>query len=268
MSFFEDVGKFFTKEIPKFVTETVPSIFEKDTYAPDLKPLRASVERLKGEVQQIRDRFFEEHANLNASEAEYRNLTEQYATLGQEFDASQYTVSPSLVRELNDTQKTFRDIAKVSRTVSTVVTLGLAELIYVHADIEEERRALTRQKTILTGTKKRFTAGVETIIRARQAFEAEIARVKSEMTAKGIEIGPSAVSEATAAEARLAARKEMAARLLGLQTDLATIKDLTGFSDDALAEIVPQPPEADDGSEDAEALMTEDEKMLLSEAEG
>lgn len=268
MSFLNDVGNFFTKEIPKFVTKTVPSVFEKDTYAPDLKPLRTSVERLKGEVQQTRDRFFAEQASLDQSEEQYRNLTERYANNAQAFDASQYTVSPSLIRELNDTQKTFRDIAKVSRTVSTVATLGLAELIYVHADIDEERRTLTRQKAILTGTKKRFATGVKKIINARKAFEAEIAKVKAELTAKGIEIGPSAASEATAAEARLAVRRVMAARLLGSGTDPATITELTGFSEDQLAEITPLPPEADDASEDASDLMTEDEKNLLIEAKG
>lgn len=264
MSFFKDIENFFTKEIPKFVTKTVPSVFEKETYAPDLKPMRASVERLKTEVQRARDEFYVEQANLNQAEARYLELSERYDTIVGA--VSRHAVSPSLVRELNDTEKTLRDIAKVSRTVTSVATLGLAELAFIHADIAEERRKLTRQQTVLSGTKKRFVAGIRNLVKARKAFETEINKVEAELAAKGIDAGPSAVSEATAADARLAARRKMAGRLLGLETDLATIKDLTGFSEAELASIAPVPPEAEDGSEEPDA-MTDDEKSLLREAQ-
>jgi len=189
MSFIKDVGNFFTKEIPKFVTKTVPSVFEPETYAPDLVPLRKTVDALKADVTRARERFY----------------TEKSATMA-----------------------TARDIAKVSRTLSGVVTLGLAELIYVHADIEEERRTLNRQRAILTGTRKRFDKGIAELVAARKLILSQVQLIEKELADAGIEVGPSAASELTATQAEDIARREMAARLLGLGTDADTIMSLTG----------------------------------------
>jgi len=186
MSFIKDVGNFFTKEIPKFVTKTVPSVFEPETYAPDLVPLRKTVDALKADVTRARERFYTE-------------------------------------------KSTARDIAKVSRTLSGVVTLGLAELIYVHADIEEERRTLNRQRAILTGTRKRFDKGIAELVAARKLILSQVQLIEKELADAGIEVGPSAASELTATQAEDIARREMAARLLGLGTDADTIMSLTGW---------------------------------------
>lgn len=268
MSFFKDVGNFFSKEIPKFVTETVPSVFEKETYAPDLVPLRKKFARAKTGVELARNRFFEEQAKLAKAQSRFDNLTEQFAGNGPTVDTSQFTVSPSLVKELNETQKTFRDITQAYRTVTNVVSLGLTELIYVHADIDEERRTLNRQIKVLHGTRARFDGGTNQLVQAREALEAETAKAVKALQSAGIEPGASAVSELTATEAQVAAKREMAARLLGLKTDLGAITDLTGFSSAELEAIEPILPEEETSPEELDRLMTEDEKAVLKEANG
>ncbi|MEM1235386.1 MAG: hypothetical protein AAGI10_00350 [Pseudomonadota bacterium] len=268
MSFFKDVGNFFSKEIPKFVTETVPSVFEKETYAPDLVEGRKEVERLKKAVEASRDRFFEEQAQLAKAQSRFENLTEQFANAGLSVDTSRFTVSPSLIKELSESQRTVRDIMQAYRTVTNVMSLGLTELIYIHADIKEERETLKRQIKILKGTRSRFDQGTDQLIRVRKAIEAETVRAVEALKAAGIEDSVSAVSELTAAEAQVAARQQMAARLLGIGTEISAITDLIGFSETELAAIHPILPEEETSPEAIDRLMTEEEKAILQEANG
>lgn len=263
MGFFDDVGNFFSKEIPKFFTKTIPSAFEKETYAPDLVPLRKRVADLKTSVANKREQFYAEQAALTAANARYVQLSDDFETTGgtvAEFDLEK---TDRLTRELDGTEKTLRDIAQVSRTVTNVVTLGLAELAYVHADIEEERRTLSRQVIILTGTSKRFDNAIAQVVSAREAVEAQITWVEEQMASAGIEAGPSAASELTAAEAEQTARREMAARLLGLGTDMETITGLTGLTEAEVNAVEPHAPEPEAG--DADALLTDEEKQVLAE---
>jgi hypothetical protein len=265
MSVFNDIGNFFTKEIPKFFTQTIPSAFEPETYAPDLIPLRKSVADLKVSVEKDRERFYKEQAALTAAVSRYRQLTDDFETnvgVTPEFDIDR---TDRLTREIDEGEKTARDIAQASRTLTNIVSLGLAELGHVHADIAEERRVLNRQKTILTGTSRRFKNAIATLVSARLAVEAQITAVEQLMSGAGIEAGPSAASELTAAEAEQSARRDMAARLLGLGVDTDTITGLTGLTEAEIASIEAASPDRDDDPGDASALLTEEEQQLLSE---
>lgn len=265
MSFIKDVGNFFTKEIPKFVTKTVPSVFEPETYAPDLVPLRKTVDALKADVTRARERFYTEKSATMAAHTRYLRLSEDFKATGKSFTQFNFYDVRSLIRRVSATEKTARDIAKVSRTLSGVVTLGLAELIYVHADIEEERRTLNRQRAILTGTRKRFDKGIAELVAARKLILSQVQLIEKELADAGIEVGPSAASELTATQAEDIARREMAARLLGLGTDADTIMSLTGLSQDQIDAI---PPVDDEEDDDAAVMITKEEQHLLSELRG
>jgi len=265
MGVFKDVGNFFTKEIPKFFTQTIPSAFEPETYAPDLVPLRKSVAELKVSVEKDRERYYKEQAALKDAVAHYRQLTDDFETHAASVPEFDIDRTDRLTREIDEGEKTARDIAQASRTLTTVVSLGLAELGYVHADIAEERRVLNRQKTILTGTSRRFKNAIIALVSARVAVEAEITSVEQQMSNAGIETGPSAASELTAAEAEQSARRDMAARLLGLGVDTDTITGLTGLTEADIASIKAASPDPDEDPADVGALLTEEEQQLLSE---
>jgi hypothetical protein len=276
MGVFDDIGVFFsktvpnvvTKEIPKFFTQTIPSAFEKETYAPDLPPLRTEVANLEKSVERAREAFFSEQAALTTANNHYIELSEDFdnhvpsdlaeQTRARLIDAGQ------IATEMSNAEKTLRDVYKVTRTITTVATLGLAELGYLHADIKEERKALKHRRNVLKAMIRRYTPATEQLRKSRQTLEAETAKLKAALAEAGIEPGASAVSEKHASEGEAAARREMAARLLGGGVAPADVAELTGLSPEEVAGISPSSLTAADLAEPDD--LTPEEAELLDHA--
>lgn len=273
MKVLDDIGTFFsktvpdvvTKEIPKFFTKTVPSVFEKETYAPDLPPLRTEVANLEKSVETARAAFFTEQAALSDAHARYVQISEDFDRRGPDNVADRTRMQladASLVAdEMSKTQKTLRDVYKVTRTITTVATLGLAELGYLHADIDEERKALKHRRNVLKAMVRRYNQATKELRNARLVLEAESAKVEKALADAGISAGASAVSEKHAMQSEMQARQEMAARLLGGGVAAADVAELTGLTPDEVAAISPLEPSAAD-LEDPEDLTPEEAEIL------
>lgn len=263
MGVLKGIGDFFTKDIPKFVTKTVPSAFKPETYAPELVPLRKEVSELKTDVTSKRETFYAEQARLSEARARYVELSDTYAAQGGSAVEISVPKTDRLTEELSKTDKTINDIAQAARTVTNVATLGLADLAFVHKDASEELKTLKRQKSVLRGTLTRLVSAIEQVVNARKAVDAQVKWIGDEMAKAGIEPGPSAASELVAVQAKNQARMDMAARLLSLGTDRQTVIDLTGLDAAELDTVSFQAADADEG--DATDLLTDDERAALGE---
>jgi len=259
MGFFKEIGTFFsktvpnvvtkevpkfvtktvpnvvTKEIPKFVTKTIPSVFERDTYAPDLPPLRKEVAQLETKMKTTRERLFSKTAQVGEARIRYRDLSEDYERrFGPLRMKATIRQSPKAFGATDKKSAAARDREQVARMASTIATLGLAELGFMHVDNANERKSLTKKRKAL----QHLISGYQAETKMLEAEHAEIkdalAEIDKALTAQGVKDTRHAASTLTEAHVKEQARRDLAARLLSDGVPINSIAVVTGLTADQI----------------------------------
>lgn len=256
MGLFSNVGKFFakdlpravgnvvTKEIPKFFTKTLPKVVQKETYAPDLPPLRGEVARNKTLLDQRSAQFFRIRNELEETRAEYERVTEDFrARVGELAGRTKTGDLPDdswIEIPKTDVGKVLKDTENSVRYVLKFFTLNVTELIWMPGEIAKERAHLKKQKSALKAANGKLARAIGDMKNAKQELAERTASMRAKFAEAGIDDLGAGASALQAAASEDEARIAMAQRMIADGVPLADIAFVTGLPEADLSGLTPE----------------------------
>lgn len=243
MSFFKEVGKFFTKTLPRetgvFFTKTLPSIGKRETYFPSLPGLRERARALDSALEHISATYTEKMTRFHETRAEYLRLTEDFANrTGMDIKEVRAGRMPSAVWRdppKNDFDKVMKDVEEGFRSALKFLTFEMSDGLWAPFEGKKERDYLRKRNAHVQAAINRFREAEGALTRASHELRTANARIREKLVELGAEDGDASTIQAHEAEDRAA--RAMAQRLRAAGMDLAAICRITGLTEEAVAAI-------------------------------
>ncbi|MBV7256858.1 hypothetical protein KCG44_08670 [Pacificimonas sp. WHA3] len=222
-------------------------------WEPDLPGLRKRENTAEDNLLAARERFFAARAELAETHAAHSALTDSFSSqLGKE--AADREFAHIRDEEWDEVHGDAANLLKATgdgiRYIAAFITFDMTELPFKKDEAEKERRFLQRRIAEIETIRRQYDESSRKIGKGISLLESEMAALRAELAAKGIDKDFGGLDKLHLERAMLETRLEIAVAMLGDGIDPNRIQMATGLTTDEIAAL-PQPEPAEDtGSAD------------------